>query len=381
MVRRREKLPPLTPQVTPSHTQASCPHPSNAVQSPPVATNKSKSKSAKKTPDPRNIQLQRLLELLALLSRTGGLTLKELAQRYDTTTRTIRRDLDALRSVGFDVEEDEGEDASSLEKRWRINTRQSLTKLRGLLDAQHYLALRMAMGALDGAGRATHLFGDLEDLADKIDTAVGPKGRKQLADIERCLYSYEKFRYESTPPEVLWPLIRAISEERICTVTYRAINKPKATRFRILPLRIFVHDGAIYLHAYAIRADNVIALNLHRLDALQVKKEKLAPPKNYKPGDWEDAAFSIYVGQETRRFRLHFDADVAPYIRERNWHPSQKLRELGEGRVELTFRCTDSPELRGWIAQWRASVTVLEPSEVKTEFRELGRFLRDTYGD
>ncbi len=148
------------------------PPPQKPRQIPPVATTKQeKPKHDKTTPDTRNAQLQRLLELLALLSRTGGFTLKELAQRYDTTTRTIRRDLDALRNVGFDVEEDEDDDASTLEKRWRINTQRSLTKLRGLLDAQHYLALRMAMGALDGAGRATHLFGDLVDLADKIDAA------------------------------------------------------------------------------------------------------------------------------------------------------------------------------------------------------------------
>ena len=35
---------------------------------------------------------------------------------------------------------------------------------------------------------------------------------------------------------------------------------------------------------------------------------------------------------------VRFSADQAPYAREGEWHPTQTLRELRAGRVELTFR-------------------------------------------
>lgn len=57
----------------------------------------------------RNEQLVRVLQLLGDLSRRGGCDLYELASRYETTTRTIRRDLDALLGAGIPLKREAGE--------------------------------------------------------------------------------------------------------------------------------------------------------------------------------------------------------------------------------------------------------------------------------
>lgn len=48
----------------------------------------------------RNEQLVRVLQLVTDLLNRGGCDLYELAERHATTTRTIRRDLDALEAIG-----------------------------------------------------------------------------------------------------------------------------------------------------------------------------------------------------------------------------------------------------------------------------------------
>lgn len=48
----------------------------------------------------RNEQLIRVLRLVSDLATRGGCDIYELAERHETTTRTIRRDLQALESVG-----------------------------------------------------------------------------------------------------------------------------------------------------------------------------------------------------------------------------------------------------------------------------------------
>lgn len=48
----------------------------------------------------RNEQLVRVLRLVNDLAARGGCDVYELAERHETTTRTIRRDLEALESVG-----------------------------------------------------------------------------------------------------------------------------------------------------------------------------------------------------------------------------------------------------------------------------------------
>ncbi len=57
----------------------------------------------------RNEQLVRVLQLVSDLARRGGCDLYELAARYGTTTRTIRRDLDAIAGAGIPLKREAGE--------------------------------------------------------------------------------------------------------------------------------------------------------------------------------------------------------------------------------------------------------------------------------
>ena len=342
---------------------------------------KTASKSASKKSargNSRNEQVSRILDIISDLSSSSGMSFQQLADRHGTTTRTIQRDFDAIRGVGIDIEEEER--SSSTKKYWTITFNKSLAKLGELLQVKHYLALRVSMGALGRAAQKDDIFEILEDLASKVENAVGKQGRADLDRIEKCFYSYEKFGYQDAPPEVVWALITAIAQKVVCRVTYRSVGKDKDSDFRILPLRMFMHDQALYLHATSLRHGKIIALNLHRLTKLTPTKETAEPPADYWPEDWENNAFRIFLGTVVRKFRLRFESDVAPYILERVWHPEQDIKRLPKGRVELTFSCSDSPEVRGWIAQWRASVEVLEPKEVREEFRELGAFYSGKYG-
>jgi predicted DNA-binding transcriptional regulator YafY len=57
----------------------------------------------------RNEQLVRLLQVLSELATPGGCDLYELAERHGTTTRTIRRDLDAIAGAGIPLKRGAGE--------------------------------------------------------------------------------------------------------------------------------------------------------------------------------------------------------------------------------------------------------------------------------
>jgi hypothetical protein len=50
---------------------------------------------------------------------------------------------------------------------------------------------------------------------------------------------------------------------------------------------------------------------------------------------------------------LRFDAVLAPYIRERTWHASQRIRDLEDGGIELRFTCGESFDVTCWFASWR----------------------------
>ncbi|MEW6433861.1 MAG: transcriptional regulator [Myxococcota bacterium] len=325
----------------------------------------------------RNDQVVRVLRLLRELERLGGVDLYELAQRYGTSVRTIRRDLDALREAGIPLAEEPSEDGPR--KRWTVDGT-ALKSLSRLMDVSHYLALRLAMEQGGVVKEQSALFAALEDVAQRIEGALGQAGAEQLKAVDACFFSWEKFAWAKAAPEVLWPLVTAIADKRLCRVTYRAPNSgAEGKSFRVLPLRLFVHQGAVYLHAWVPRFGSVVTLNLHRLVSLEALAEKAEWPAGYSTSDFEHSAFGVFTGTAPVRYHLRFTKAVAPYIRERVWHPSQKLTEREDGGVELTFECAESYEVLAWIASWRQEVEVVEPARLRSTLKDFGVWLVETY--
>ena len=67
--------------------------------------------------------------------------------------------------------------------------------------------------------------------------------------------------------------------------------------------------------------------------------------------------------------RVIFARALAPYIRERLWHPSQKLRDLPDGRVEMTLSVADTLEVRRWILGYGVQAEVVAPEGLREALR------------
>ena len=324
----------------------------------------------------RNDQVVRVLRLLHDLERVGGCDVYELAQRYGTTTRTVRRDLDAVAQAGIPLKKEAGEGSRVL---WSLDGA-ATSKMTSLIEVSHFLALRLAMNEGLAVKHQSQLFASLEDLSDRIETAMGKQGRSQLQAIDNCFFSWDKFAWRRAPPDVVWPLVRAITERNRCEVTYRAPSSGNKVRtFTILPLRLFVHHGALYLHAWQPKFEAVLPLNLHRLISLKVSDEVLPVPAGYDAARLEATAFGIFIGPRPERFKLRFDAFARPYIEEREWHPTQCVEPQADGGVVLTFECAPSYEVTNWVASWRDHVEVLEPATLRGELLNYGGWLLTRY--
>lgn len=326
----------------------------------------------------RNSQLNRFISIVRDLDRVGGVDIYELAERYGVHVRTIRRDLLALEEAGLTLSEDVSEPGGR--KRHRADFKAPVGKFAKLLDANHYLALTLAMEQ-GGATRSTpSVFTQLEDLAERVEKALGPADRDKLRMIAAAFHSREKFAWLSAPPDVLWQLVEAISTHALCKVSYRAARPEARLRsYLVLPLKIFAHDGAAYLLCHVPKHGSVITLNLHRLEKLVKTGDRGVPPADFDIAKYENAAFGATRGGPALTWTLRFSADTAPFIRERTWHPTQSLVELPEGRVELTFRCEGGAEVAAWVASWRDSVEVVAPESARAELAALGAWLQAAY--
>ena len=52
---------------------------------------------------------------------------------------------------------------------------------------------------------------------------------------------------------------------------------------------------------------------------------------------------------------LEFDTGTAPFVREREWHKSQEITDLTDGRIRVTLNVCNDYALRAWILGFGAA--------------------------
>ena len=94
-------------------------------------------------------------------------------------------------------------------------------------------------------------------------------------------------------------------------------------------------------------------------------------PSDFSPSDYARSAFGI-IGGKPQTIELVFAAEIAGYVRERNWHESQAISEDADGSVRLTLEVAPSFDLKAWIKGFLPHVKVVRPQSLRDEIaREL----------
>ena len=77
------------------------------------------------------------------------------------------------------------------------------------------------------------------------------------------------------------------------------------------------------------------------------------------------------------KVQVRFHPRIAPYIKERSWHPSQRLKDRTDGSLVLTMEVSDDYILGSWILSLGRSARVLAPASlvewISEELDQAGR--------
>jgi hypothetical protein len=105
-------------------------------------------------------------------------------------------------------------------------------------------------------------------------------------------------------------------------------------------------------------------LSVHRITAVGLTQEQFVVARDFDPARYDEQVFGVLAGPPLSVV-IRFAANIAPYIRAREWHPSQKGRELPDGRFELAFRAGGASEITHWIMGWGDAAEVVSPPELR----------------
>ncbi|MFE7262468.1 helix-turn-helix transcriptional regulator [Streptomyces sp. NPDC057592] len=304
---------------------------------------------------------ERVLTLLGLLQQRQVWTGPELAGRLGVTPRTVRRDVERLRALGYPVHAAQGVGGG-----YRLGAGQELPPL--LLDDQEAIATAVSLlvgagGAVAGAGDAT-----LRALA-KLDQVLPTRLRHEVRALSGSVDSFDGGR---TPvdPEVLMTLARACRDEVEAGFDYPSGGE--ARRRRVEPYRLVASDRRWYLFAYDLdRAD----WRTFRVDRMT---EVSARTWHFRPRAAPDAAAYVQEGVASRvypqraRFLVHASADT---VRAQVPASAAVVRERGSERCEVLSGAERLDAVLMHVLLLGHDFDVLDPPELGARCRELAQRL------
>jgi predicted DNA-binding transcriptional regulator YafY len=175
-------------------------------------------------------------------------------------------------------------------------------------------------------------------------------------------------------PERVRRLIDATVQHRRVQMRYASASSRRAKDYLVEPNRVVYGRGAWYLLAFVPEYQETRTFALARIERVTTLEETFTPRD--EPAEAFAHSLGIHQGKPVRVV-LSFDPGVAPYVRERRWHPSQTVEDLPDGSIRLTLRVSDDWALRAWVLGFGSMVRVEAPASLAAHVvRELGIALK-----
>ncbi len=286
-------------------------------------------------------------------------SLTELAQMLDCSKQTVLRLLDNIRkSYGVNIEETKEGNRSFYRIKKPVASLKSIplsdVELQSLLMCKSFTQYLIGKKLYEEATQA--IFKSKAVLADG----------KHVGECHFTAFRPGTIDYTSKH-QIIHTLIEAMEKQKVCKLTYQAIDSPNPKTFHIKPLKLFSYHDAVYLHAQKAKEpgkpyrtpkfDPLLAV--HRMKSVEMTDIKFQPDKfdfektfNQHFGVIKDDVFEVEVA---------FTGWSAAYVAERIWSPDQKIIKKGKNKIILKFTASSEPELLSWLLSFGEEATLIKP--------------------
>jgi predicted DNA-binding transcriptional regulator YafY len=310
----------------------------------------------------------RLLELLSLLQARREWSGAELADRLEVGPRTVRRDMERLRRLGYPVHATRGVTGG-----YRLGAGASLPPL--LLDEEEAVAVAVGLRTAASGGVAGIEETAVRALA-KLEHLLPARLRRRVGALGAVTVPYPATG-PTVDPAALAAIAAACRDHERLRLRYRA-HDGTASRRLVEPHRL-VHTG---------RRWYLVAYDTDRADWRTFRADRIEPPiatdRRFvpRPPPAEDVA--AYVAQSVSAARDRYQARIvlrAPLERVRGRVPGTvgTLEAIDEGTCLLRTGSDWLGGLAVYIAEIGVDFEVLDPPEFAERVKLLaGRFARAT---
>ncbi|MFF7877678.1 helix-turn-helix transcriptional regulator [Streptomyces californicus] len=307
----------------------------------------------------------RLLKLLSLLQTPREWPGGELADRLDVSPRTIRRDIDRLRDLGYPVEASRGSVGG-----YRLVAGAAMPPL--LLDDEEAVAI--AVGLRAGAGHAIEGVDEASVRAlAKLEQVLPSRLRHRVSALQNATVALTRGDGSTIDPRTLTTLASAVTGRERLRFAYLSGDGTPSKRL-VEPCRLVSAGQRWYLVAYDLGREDWRTFRVDRVGEPYATGARFAPrplpvegppdapaagPDGARDGSGSGKAYgsgggdaAVFLARSMRRMQPELRLDVwfsapAEFVAARLPAHLGAPEPDGEGGCRLRSSCTDSLE---WVA-------------------------------
>ena len=282
---------------------------------------------------------------------------RQLAGELEVSQRTVLRDVDFLRyDLGAPIEYDPA-------NRGYIYTEPNWVMPSVRITEGELFALMVAEKALD-AYAGTPWAERLRKVFDRMVTSL--PDRIEVAPAELLpRVDFEAGAAAIVDPNVLATVSRAVTENQTLRIRYQPLGRPEAREYLVDPYVLRRARGAWYLAARDHRSGYVPLLNLTRFRSVEPTGQRFDyEAAGFDPKVYFARTFGVFQAPGRHEVTIAFSGFAAQLVRERQWHASQKLKDLPGGRLRFEVEVSHLWDIWPWVLSWGSEAKVLRPKEL-----------------
>jgi predicted DNA-binding transcriptional regulator YafY len=278
-----------------------------------------------------------------------------LAEEWEVSTKTVLRDIDYLRN---ELDAPLAYDAL----RHGYHYTESSYSLPAIQVSESDIFAVCVADTVLSQYRNTPLFQRLSSVFQRIRDSLPDKTSINPAWLSERILVFPEPSTRVDP--AIWDtLAKAIRDNRRVRIRHASPrnNCVEMTERIVDPYYLVSYKGEWYLSGFCHHRESIRTFGVSRIKEAVIHDETFVMPVGMTSKRMFGDRFGINWREEFQKVRIKFTADVAPYIRERQWHPTQQIAERRDGGLVLEFTTNHTTEVRDWILSWGQRATALAP--------------------
>lgn len=311
---------------------------------------------------------EEIIELAMMFQNSFcGLCIDDIQAHFECSRRSAER----MKALLFELfpEKIEEVPTSDKKKRWRFvkGTMNALIKF----SANDFANLEYLKGLSNDENKKN----EIDELIAKIKALTPQKNLQSLdTDVSAIMesegFAVRQYSGVNIKPDMLEQL-------RTSMLAFKKIqfDYPIKEELKIITLNPY---GLIIADKYYLVGFNeyVNSLRQYRVDKitnLTILDEYFEKDENFSLSEFCNNSFSVYQ-EEPLNITLEFDKSVADDVLNYHFHPTQKMKTLESGNVQVKFTSGGTYAICQELFKWGCSVQIKKPTQLKDYYK---KYLKD----